>query len=138
MLTGTDPLVTRIEVNLTFSGNNPTGENSLNFTYSGNFESFRLADTGSVHNESSSTFNLTLSSKLALLNSLENNFSVSMYVASTLGSNSSIESLNISLFSNDTVSLYGLRYFSYDIYNSTVTFCKKFSHGRYEQPLSIR
>jgi hypothetical protein len=124
VLTGTDPLVTRVEVNLTFSGNNPTGENSLNFTYSGNFESFRLADTGSVHNESSSTFNLTLSSKLAPLNSLENNFSVSMYVANTLGSNSSIESLNISLFSNDTVSLYGLRYFSYDIYNSTVTFAR--------------
>jgi hypothetical protein len=121
LLSGSDPLVTGIMVNLTYSGNNPTGNNALNFSYAGNFESFKFGDTGSVHVESSTSFNLTLSGKLSDLNNLVSNLYASMYIANTQGSNSSIESLNITLLSNDTVSLYGLNYFSYEISNSSIT-----------------
>jgi len=124
LLTTADPLVTNIEVNLTFSGNNPTGLNTLNFSYSGNSESYRLGNTGSVHNKAIESFNLTLSNRLSSVSELVNNFTVLMYVSNTIGSNSSIEALNVSLLSNDTVSIYGLRYFSYEIYNSTITFAR--------------
>ncbi len=121
LLSRSDPLVTRIMVNLTYSGNNPTGNNALNFSYAANFQSFKFGDTGSVNVESSTSFNLTLSGELSDLNNLVNNLSASMYIANTQGSNSSIESMNITLLSNDTVSLYGLNYFSYEISNSSIT-----------------
>lgn len=121
-LTTKDPIITRIVVNLTFSGNNPTGQNTLNFSYAGNFLSLRLGNTGSVHNTSSEILNLPLSAPLSALIQMIKSFSVSMYVANVAGSNSSIEMLNISLLSNDTVSILGLGYFSYDIYNSSAIF----------------
>ena len=122
VLTTKDPIITKIAVNLTYSGNNPTGENTLNFSYAGNFLSLHLGNTGSVHNTSSEVFNLPLSAPLSALTQMINSFTVSMYVANVAGSNSSIEELNISLLSNDTVSLLGLGYFSYDIYNSSAIF----------------
>ena len=121
-LTTKDPIVTKIVVNLTFSGNNPTGENTLNFSYAGNFLSLHLGNTGSVYNTSTEVFNLPLSAPLSLLTQLIKSFTVSMYVANVAGSNSSIERLNISLLSNDTVSILGVGYFSYGIYNSSATF----------------
>ena len=121
-LTTKDPIITKIAVNLTYSGNNPTGENTLNFSYAGNFLLLHLGNTGSVHNISSEVFNLRLSSPLSALTQMIKSFTVSMYVANVAGSNSSIEGLNISLLSNDTVSLLGLGYFSYDIYNSSAIF----------------
>ena len=121
-LTTKDPIITEIAVNLTYSGNNPTGENTLNFSYAGNFLSLHLGNTGSVHNISSEVFNLRLSAPLSTLIQMIKSFTVSMYVANVAGSNSSIEGLNISLLSNDTVSILGLGYFSYDIYNSSAIF----------------
>jgi hypothetical protein len=117
-----DPIITRIIANLTFSGNNPTGENTLNFSYAGNFMSLMLGNTGSIHNTSSEVFNLSLSAPLSDLAQMIKSFTVSMYVANVAGSNSSIEALNISLLSNDTVSFAGIRYFSYDVYNSSAVF----------------
>ena len=117
-----DPIITRIIANLTFSGNNPTGENTLNFSYAGNFMSLMLGNTGSIHNTSSEVFNLSLSAPLSDLAQMIKSFTVSMYVANVAGSNSSIEALNISLLSNDTVSLAGIGYFSYDVYNSSAVF----------------
>ncbi|MDA8142828.1 MAG: hypothetical protein M0T81_02455 [Thermoplasmatales archaeon] len=126
VLTKANPLVTRIRVNMTYSGNNPTGENTLNFSYANNLESLKLGNTGSVHNEVSEVFNLTLTRQLSSVNDLIDSFSVSMYVANLQGSNSSVESLNISLLSNDTVSILGMKYFSYEIYNSSVTFARSY------------
>ena len=117
-----DPIITRIVVNLTFSGNNPTGTNTLNFSYLDNFMSLRLGNTGSVHSTSSEVFNLALSVPLGDLAQLIKSFTVSMYVANVAGSNSSIEAINVSLLSNDTVSILGLRYFSYEICNSSAMF----------------
>ncbi|MCL4451193.1 MAG: hypothetical protein M1327_01015 [Candidatus Thermoplasmatota archaeon] len=117
-----DPIITRITANLTFSGNNPTGENTLNFSYAGNFMSLRLGNTGSVHNTSSEMIHLALSAPMSDLAQLIKSFTVSMHVANVAGSNSSIEALNISLLSNDTVSFAGIRYFSYDVYNSSAVF----------------
>ena len=121
-LTTKDPIITGIVVNLTFSGDNPTGQNTLNFSYAGNFLSLRLGNTGSVHNTSSEILNLPLSAPLSALIQMIKTFSVSMYVDNVAGSNSSIERLNISLLSNDTVSILGIGYFSYDIYNSSAIF----------------
>lgn len=121
-LTTKDPIIARITANLTYSGNNPTGENTLNFSYAGNFMSLRLGNTGSVHNVSSDVFNLSLSTPLSDLAQLIKSFTVSMYIANVAGSNSSIEALNISLLSNDTVSFVGIGSFSYYVYNSSAVF----------------
>ena len=126
VLTKANPLVTGIMVNMTYSGNNPSGENSLNFSYANNLESLKLGSTGSVHNDVLESFNLTLTGQLSSVNNLIDSFTVSMYVANEQGSNSSIESLNISLLSNDTVSILGMKYFSYEIYNSSVTFVSSY------------
>jgi len=117
-----NPLVTSVVIDITYSGNNPTGENSLNFSYPNQVYSLKFGNTGSVFNRNNKSLILPLTEPYIDVAAFVKNLSVTMYVANIIGSNSSIEDLNISIFSNDTVAIYGLNYFAYSIIDSSVFF----------------
>lgn len=117
-----DVRVTGVEANVTFSGNNPTGENSLTFGYGNQTYTFIIPDTGSIMSDQNANIDLPIGGKFQNLTSFDNALSTKMQMNGKIGSNSSIEKICLEIQTNDSVDLFGARYFSYGIEGSNVTF----------------
>ncbi len=116
-----EAMVTEVLVNVTYSGNNPTGQNSLVFTYDNSSYTFSFPSTGNIFVDRNAVFTLNMSGAFQNLTTFENDFSTEMYMNGEIGSNSSVGNIVLSLQTNDSVDLYGLQYFNYEVQGSTVT-----------------
>ncbi len=113
-------LITNLNVSMEFSGSNPTGLNSLNFSYDNKNYTYAFASTGSVFNKVHASFSLPVPLPYNNLSLLTASMSIRMYVANAAGSNSSLENLSLAIGSNDTYNLIGNQYFSYVVNTSSL------------------
>ncbi len=119
---GVDPLITGINISMQYSGNNPSGTNSLQFTYFGLNYTFYLGSTGSVFTYEHACFTIPVKKPFMSVLSYSENLKAGMHIYSETGSNSTIKTLCIKYDSNDTVSYYGNGSFSYSIRHSDAVY----------------
>ena len=105
-----------------YSGNNPSGTNSLQFKYFGLNYTFYLGSTGSVFTYEHACFTIPVKKPFMSVLSYSENLKAGMHIYSETGSNSTIKTLCIKYNSNDTVSYYGNRSFSYSIRHSDAVY----------------
>ena len=120
--TGEDPLITGINISMQYSGNNPSGTNSLQFTYFGLNYTFYLGSTGSVFTYEHACFTIPVKKPFMSVLNYSENLKAEMHIYSETGSNSTIKTLCIKYNSNDTVSYYGNTSFSYSIRHSDAVY----------------
>ena len=119
---GYDPLVTGINVSMQFSGNDPSGKNSVDFSYFGMNYTYYFASTGSVFTYENVCFTIPVKEPFCSTVNYSKNLKAEMYIYPETGSNTTIKTLCINYDSNDTVSYYGSKFFSYSVKHSDAVY----------------
>ena len=119
---GEDPLVTSITVSMQYSGDNPSGQNSVVFDYFGLNYTYYFNSTGSVFAYDSACFSIPVKEPFRSSLNYSENLTAEMHIYPETGSNTTIKTLCIEYRSNDTVSYYGNDYFTYEIDHTNAIF----------------
>ena len=119
---GEDPLVTAITVSMQYSGDNPSGANSVVFDYFGLNYTYYFNSTGSVFTYDHACFTVPVKEPFRSSLNYSENLTAEMHIYPETGSNTTIKTLCIEYKSNDTVSYYGNNYFSYEIDHSNAIY----------------
>ncbi len=112
--------VSRIIVNVTYSGNNPFKTNTLNLLI-GNVTIFQweAKNTGSVYIKKNATFSVNISGESIDLKTFLTRFSAYLNLSFDRGSNTTIWSLRADVISDDVVDENGLYSYNYLFENTT-------------------
>ena len=112
---GEDPLVSAITVTMQYSGDNPSGTNSVVFDYFGLNYTYYFNSTGSVFTYDNTSFSIPVKEPFKSSLNYSENMTAEMHIYPETGSNTTIKTLCIEYRSNDTVSYYGNDFFTYEI-----------------------